>query len=60
MNRWLNFKFLSSLILLGLVSVYSYTYDTWNGCVYGATSDLWMVVWFLCIIRFIDILDEMV
>ena len=52
-KRWLNFKFLSSLILLGMVSVYTFIYDT------STSADLWLCVWALCIIRFIDILDEM-
>ena len=53
-KRWLNFKFLSSLILLGMVSVYTFIYDS------SASADLWMCVWCLCIVRFVDVLDEMV
>jgi len=52
-NRWLNFKFMSSAILLVMVSVYTFIYDT------STSADLWLCVWALCIIRFIDILDEM-
>ena len=52
-QRWLNFKFLSSLILLGMVSVYTFIYDT------SVSADLWLCVWCLCIVRFVDVLDEM-
>ena len=53
MNRWLNFKFISSVILLGMVSVFSIIYDT------STSADLWLCVWCLCIVRFVDVLDEM-
>ena len=52
-KRWLNFKFLSSLILLGMVTVYSFIHDN------GVNADLWVCVWALCLIRFVDVLDEM-
>ena len=52
-DRWLNFKFLSSVILLGIVSVYTIIYDT------STSADLWLCVWCLCIVRFVDVLDEM-
>jgi uncharacterized sodium:solute symporter family permease YidK len=53
MNRWLNFKFLSSVILLGMATVYTFINDT------GVSADLWLCVWCLCIVRFVDVLDEM-
>jgi len=52
-DRWLNFKFLSSVILLGMVTIYTFIYDT------SASDDLWFCVWCLCIVRFVDVLDEM-
>ena len=52
-NRWLSFKFLSSVILLGMVTVFTFIYDT------SATADLWLCVWCLCIVRFVDVLDDM-
>ena len=52
-DKWLNFKFISSIILLGMVTVFTFIYDT------SATSDLWMCVWCLCIVRFVDVLDDM-
>jgi len=51
-NRWLNFKFISSVILLCMVSAYTFIYDT------SATADLWLCVWCLCIVRFVDVLDD--
>ena len=53
MNRWLNFKFISSVILLGMVTVFTFIYDS------SASADLWLCVWCLCIVRFVDVLDEM-
>ena len=52
-DKWLNFKFLSSVILLGMVTIYTFIYDT------SASDDLWFCVWCLCIVRFVDVLDEM-
>jgi hypothetical protein len=54
MNRLLNFKFLSSTILLGMVTVFTFIHET------SASADLWMCLWCLCIVRFVDVLDEMV
>ena len=53
MKRWLTFKFLSSFILLVGVTLYSIFVDS------GVNEDLWMCVWCLCIVRFVDVLDEM-
>ncbi len=53
MNRWLTFKFLTSLILLVMVSAYTFIYDT------NASADLWVCVWALCLVRFVDVLDEL-
>jgi len=52
-DRWLNFKFLSSVILLAMVTAYTFIYDS------SASNDLWLCVWCLCIVRFVDVLDEM-
>ena len=52
-DRWLSFKFLSSTILLAMVTVFTFIYDT------SASNDLWLCVWCLCIVRFVDVLDEM-
>ena len=53
MNKWLNFKFISSAILLGTVTVYAFINDT------GVSNDLWLCVWCLCMVRFVDAIDEM-
>ena len=52
-DRWLSFKFLSSVILLGMVTIFTFIYDT------STSADLWLCVWWLCIVRFVDVLDEM-
>ena len=52
MNRWLTFKFMSSFILLVMVTVFSFMYET------SATADLWLCVWCLCLVRFVDVVDE--
>ena len=51
-DRWLSFTFLSSVILLGMVTIFTFIYDT------AATADLWLCMWCLCIVRFVDVLDE--
>ena len=52
MNRWLTFKLLSSLILLGMTTVFTMVYDT------SVNNDLWLCVWALCLVRFVDALDD--
>ena len=52
-DRWLNFKFVSSTILLAMVTAYTFIYDS------SASADLWLCVWCLCIVRFVDALDAM-
>ena len=52
-DRWLSFKFLSSVILLGMVTIFTFIYDT------SVTADLWLCMWCLCIVRFVDVLDDM-
>jgi hypothetical protein len=52
-DRWLNFKFVSSTILLVMVTAYTFIYDS------SASNDLWLCIWCLCIVRFVDVLDEM-
>ena len=51
-QRWLNFKFLTSFIILIMVTVYSFIYDN------SVNSDLWLCVWCICIVRFVDAIDE--
>ena len=52
-QRWLNFKFLTSFIILIMVTVYSFIHDS------SVNADLWMCVWCLCMVRFVDAIDEM-
>ena len=52
-DRWLSFKFLSSTILLAMVTIFTFIYDS------SVIADLWLCVWCLCIVRFVDVLDEM-
>ena len=51
-NSNLNFKFISSLILLSIVSIYTIIYDT------GINAVLWLCMWCICIVRFVDAIDE--
>jgi len=53
MRRWLNFKLLSSVILLVIASIYSLISENTYG------SDIWFCVWALCVVRFVDVLDDM-
>ncbi len=51
-QRWLNFKLITSFIILIMVTVYSFIYDN------SVNSDLWLCVWCICIVRFVDVIDE--
>ena len=52
LNKWLSFKFVSSFILLVVTTIWSIMYDT------GVNSDLWFCMWALCVVRFVDVVDE--
>jgi len=52
MNRWFSFKLMSSLILLIMSTMWTITYET------GVNADLWLCVWCLCVVRFVDAVDE--
>ena len=52
MNRWLNFKLMSSVILLVMTTIWTITYET------SVNADLWFCVWAICVVRFVDVLDE--
>ncbi len=52
MNRWLNFKLISSVILLGITTTFTILYET------SVNADLWLCVWCLCVVRLVDALDE--
>tara|TARA_Y100001963_G_C6647730_1_gene384158 strand:- start:306 stop:524 length:219 start_codon:yes stop_codon:yes gene_type:complete len=51
-KKYLNFKFLSSLILLVITTVESFRMENTD------VGNLWMILWFVCIIRIIEVLDD--
>jgi len=51
-KKWFNFKFVSSFLLLIITTIWSIIYDT------SVNSDLWFCIWALCLVRFVDVLDE--
>ena len=51
-NKWFGFKLISSVILLVMATAYTFIHDT------SASADLWLCVWCLCLVRFVDVLDE--
>ena len=53
MRKWLNFKLSSSVMLLIITTVYSLISENTYG------SDIWFCVWALCVVRFVDVLDDM-
>ena len=52
MNKWFSFKLISSIILLVITTIWSIMYDT------GVNGDLWFCVWALCVVRFVDVIDD--
>ena len=69
-NKWFSFKLLSSFLLLIVTTIWSIMYDTsvtvlimvtWNSLVYddwAVWGDIWFCVWALCVVRFVDALDD--
>ena len=53
MRKWFSFRLVSSLILLLVTTIWSIMYDT------GVNGDLWFCIWALCLVRFVDVLDDM-
>ena len=51
-NKWLTFKFVSSFILLVATTIWSIMYEN------GVNGDLWFCIWALCLVRFVDVVDE--
>ena len=49
MRKWFSFKLISSFLLLVVTTIWSIMYET---------SDLWFCVWALCIIQFVDAVDD--
>ena len=52
MNKWFNFKLVSSLILLCITTVYALISENTYG------YDIWFCVWAICVVRFVDVLDD--
>ena len=53
MNKWLNFKLLSSFLLLVITTIWTLMYET------SINSELWFCVWAICVVQFVDALDDM-
>ena len=51
-NKWFSFKFLSSVILLVVTTIWTIMYET------SVNSELWFCVWAICVIQFVDALDD--
>ena len=51
-NKWFGFKMVSSFLLLVVTTIWSIMYET------SVNSTLWFCVWALCVVRFVDALDE--
>ena len=51
-KKWFSFKLVSSFILLAVTTIWSIMYDT------GVNGDLWFCIWALCLVRFVDVVDE--
>ena len=52
MRKWLSFKLTSSFILLVATTIWTIMYET------SVNGDLWFCVWALCLVRFVDALDD--
>ncbi len=51
MNKFLNFKLVSSFILLIVTTIWTIIYET------SVNYDLWFCVWALSLVSFVDSLD---
>ena len=52
-SKWFSFKMISSVLLLVMVTWNALCYDDW--AVWG---DIWLCLWCICIVRFVDVIDE--
>ncbi len=50
--KWLNFKMLSSVLLLIISTIYALVSENTYG------NDIWFCVWALCVVRLVDAVDE--
>jgi len=51
-SKWLGFKFVSSFILLVVTTIWTIIYES------SVNYDLWFCIWALCLVRFVDAVDE--
>ncbi len=51
-SKWLGFKFVSSFILLVVTTIWTIIYES------SVNYDLWFCIWALCLVRFVDVVDE--
>ena len=51
-KKWFNFKFVSSFLLLIITTIWTMLYET------SVNYDLWFCIWALCLVRFVDTIDE--
>ena len=52
-NKLLNFKIISSFVLLVVTTIWTIIYET------SVNYDLWFCVWAICVVRFVSALDEL-
>jgi uncharacterized membrane protein len=51
-KKWFSFKLMSSFLLLVVTTIWTMLYET------SVDYDLWFCIWALCLVRFVDVLDE--
>ena len=51
-RKWFGFRLISSFLLLVVTTIWSIMYDT------GVNGDLWFCIWALCLVRFVDVVDD--
>ena len=52
MRKWVSFRLISSFLLVVVTTIWSIMYDT------GVNGELWFCIWALCIVRFVDVVDD--
>ena len=51
-RKWFGFRLASSFLLLVVTTIWSIMYDP------GVNGDLWFCIWALCLVRFVDVVDD--
>ena len=52
-SKWFSFKLISSLLLLVMTTIWTCMYET------SVNYDLWFCIWALCVVRFVDVVDDL-